>query len=522
MDNEHNHVHSVPRRMQANWARPDEVQKIIILSSLMGAFVTNIFFGKFLAGAVLIVGVALYAPAYGKRKLPGYRKIVEVVQGYLLRRSGGAIYTVDMKNTALSFDKNTGALVPSKMKKHRFSTKIIAIPLGDSILTFFRERVGSEDFLIGALIGEGHPRAMTGSAAQRFMWDHLYTDGIKTGLNTTNERVDYGQVVICRKMDVTEVEAYAEERWHPDFTDPAPGSPEARMKAEELEHLDITYADAKQYRLCLFVRMSFPKAWKRKDLGALTPDQVRAAPIMKVLEAWKASLKAGVTELRYPSYFEMNEIGHLVFNSEGLDLFYSEQREDLKKEANGELKSLEDATTLRRGPWPSSVVAAHNHLIANETMHSTLVVTGLDSDELPVGFLDDLHTQADFPYIFSRTVQTLPYSKGMKRSRRKARFVGAARGFKNRGRSDDFDLEGQERENEAMLGYHGLFRSKSRSTQARIHLTVSGPVNLEALTLNRDLASSMLRSHGMINEPYVWAPNQLPPILSHLCIFGEE
>lgn len=522
MRNEHEHAHSVPRRMQPNWARPDDVQKIIALGSIMGAVVVNIFSGKFLAGVVIVAGIALYAPAYGRLKRPGYRKLVEIVQGYLLRRRGGAIYTVDMKDTSLSFNANGGGLVPSKMKKHRFSTKLIAIPLGDSLLAFFRERVGSEDFLIGALIGNGHPRAMTGSAAQRFMWDQLYTEAIKSGLNTTNERVDYGQVIICRKMDMSEVEGYAEERWHPDFIDPLPGSPEARMKAEELDHLDVTYADSKQYKMCLLVRMSFPKAWKRKDLSTLTPDQVRAAPIMKVMETWRTNLTAGVTELRYPSLFEMNEIGHLAFNSEGLDLFYAEQREDLKKDARGELESVESATTLKRGPWPSSVIAAHNHLIANETMHTTLVVTSLDSDELPVGFLDDLHTQADFPYIFSRTVQTLPYSKGMKRSRRKARFVGAARGFKNRGRSDDFDLEGQERENEAMLGYHGLFRSKSRSTQARIHMTVSGPLDLEALMLNRDLASSTLRSHGMINEPYLWAPNQLPPILSHLCIFGEE
>lgn len=516
-------AHPVSRKMDSGWFRPTRDQKTVLFATGVLLLIAQVQVGVLGSAFVAVLGAALYAPEYGRKKgykVSGIDAIFERIEQAGIRKRGGNLYSYNLKDTLLKYDSADYAQ-PAVRKKSAFPAELISIRPREGRgeqFAFLRNKAGKEDHVIAMLIWDGGPKYVNSGSSQRFIWDHVFTSALKRGLNTTMQDVELSMFVIARSADPTEPHTYAEQRWHPDFQEPVAESVEEKLRANAFEDFNAIYASGSRYVCGLAIRMDFPKEWKRKDLNELTHDQIRTTPLMGVVNTVYSNLAGAVTNLRMPSLFELNEIHYLLLNSEGLEGFYTQQRKDIGSELSGELKSLEDAVTLRQGPFPGSMQIGNDHVIVNRTFHSTVAVMEFESAEYGPGFLDSLFNQP-FPFVFSHYLQTTPYKTGMKQARNKRRFSAVRLGFLH---SDNRELHPEDAEDEFEAARHhlGLLASKSRSTVSRLQVTVQGSTYDQVQT-HVQMITGDLGNHGVLSRQILSEPSQLPPLFAHLCLFDE-
>ena len=517
------HSHTITNKLDSGWSRPSRDQKNVLF--IGGALCLLAYSQARWLGAapLLIVMLFLYAPIYGRRKgfkHSGIDGLIAYFEARKLRRRGGQIYATDLADTTFKFESSEQPS-PPKRKPPLLKTELISLVASDSQqrFAFLRDSGGKSDHLIAYLVFDGGPKFVNSDVAQRFVWDKVYVSALKRGVNTTVQEIELCQMVIGRQADRSQPVTYADERWHEDFLNSQPGSHEERMVSNAAEDFENVYADGKEYLCAIGIRMEFPKQWKNKDLNKLSLDQIRSTDLMRVVNTIQANLSGAVTNLRLPSLFELNELNYLVFNAVELDGFYAQQRLDINRELKGELQKLEDAPTLKRGPFPGLVGVGNDSLLVNKTWHSSIGLMGFDGSNYEPGYLDTLFNQP-FPFIYSQYVRTFPRRRGMRKTRFRVRGQSFLRGLLGRGGSRELFPEDDEAEAEVNLQHLGLFYSKSRSTEGRIQFTVQAAGH-EQLQTDVQLAIGSLSNHSIIGVQLLGEMAQLPPLLAHLGIFDE-
>jgi hypothetical protein len=264
--------------------------------------------------------------------------------------------------------------------------------------------------------------------------------------------------------------------------------------------------------------MEMPQQWRRKDLNELTLDQITSTEFWGVINTILGNLTGALTNLRYPSLFDLNEVMYLLFNSEELGPFYAQQRKDKAREAAGELESLDDAVTLKQGPLPGHIHLGFDYARCNSTFHSSVIPTEFESAEYLAGYLDDLFGQP-YPFVYSHYVQTLPYRKGMRGTRRKVQGTSFLRGLLGR-TNRELHPEDEEAEVNAQHQHLGLFYSKSRATTSRIQVTVQAPT-YEDVRSRAQLMMGSMSNNDMLSVTVLDEETQLAPLLAHICLIDE-
>lgn len=514
---------SVSRRMSRGWFQPSRDQKTVLyiggLLAAMGYFQT-----KWLGALpIIIIATLLYAPEYGRKKgfrYSGIEGIFGAIERRRLRRRGNVEYSFDLQDTLLTFESGKFTEPPVR-KASAFPAKHISIrPKGTrEQFAFLRDNGGGGDHVIGILIFDGGPKFTNSSEAQRFIWDSTLVSALKRGVNTTLQTIELSMFVIARQADKTEAISYMEDRWHDDFQTYEAGSIEEKLVMNALEDGNNVYDNGNRFVCGVAIRMSFPKQWKRSDLNELSLEQVTSTEFMGVVQTIRNNLTGALTGLRLPSLFELNEIGYLLFNSEDLLPFYIQQREDIKREMDGELETLEDALTLKRGPFPGHISVFNDCMLINKTVHTSVGVMEFESSRFAPGFLDELFHQP-FPFVYSHYVKTTPHKKGLRQTRRRVRTQSALSGFMHSRSSRELYLEDREAEEEVSEAHESLFRSKSRSTVGRIQLSVQGG-DYEQTQTRAQLAMGSLSNHSALSLQILGELGQIPPLLAHLCLFDE-
>lgn len=515
--------HPVSRRMESGWLRPDRDQKIVAAVTFV-MFIIGMNQANWLGGApILAVGTLLYAPVYGRGK--GFRRsgvgtILGALERRKIRRSGGNVYSYNLRDTLLSFDSKDYAS-PEKRKKSAFPADVVTIrpklPSGGQAnpFSFIRDKTQDVDHVIAFLVADGGPKFINSSVAQRFLWDKVLTTALKRGVNTTQEDIELAMTVIARSADPSEAIDYAQTRYHRDFLEYEAGSIEEKVAQDGIEDAGLVYGSGGRYILGIAIRMVMPKQWRHKDLDELTVDQVTSTELWGVINTILGNLSGAVTNLRYPSLFELNELMYLLFNSEDLGPFYAQQRADLKAEVEGKLERFDDAITLRRGPFPGNVHLGFDYARVNKTFHASAALIEFENSDYAPGFLDSLFNQP-FPFVFSHFVQTSSFRKGIRRTRRKAKRQSFWTGLLAR-TNRDLHLEDAEAEAEVEAEHFNLFKSKSRATLSRLQVTVQAPT-YEQVQTNINLMIGSLSNHDILSVQILDEETQLAPLLAHVCL----
>lgn len=517
-------THPVAKQMDSGWLRPTRDQKTVVYATTALALVAQMQVGPLASVPIIVIGVLLYAPVYGGRKgvrRSGIDGVIGGIERARIRRRGGNLYSYNLKDTLLNYDSANFRYTPER-EKSAFPAELISISPRDGNggrFNFLRNKTSSGDKATAVLLFDGGPKFINSDPSQRAVWDQVFTSALKRGVNTTMEPIDMSLFVIARSADPTEPVAYAEERWHSDFHGAEDGTLEYKQVANALEDAERIYLGGTRYFTGVAISMDFPKKWRRKDLNELTLDQILSTPFMGVVSTIQSNLQGAVTGLRLPNLFELNEVVYMLANATDLGAFYAQQRKDVASEKNGEFKSLEDAVTLKRGPFPGSIQVSNDCMIANRTFHSTVAVTGFEDAHFTPGFLDSLFQQS-YPFVFSHYLQTLPYKSGMRSARTARRLQAAGGGLLHGKRNRDLHPEDAESEQEAELRHMGLFFSKSRSTLSRIQVTVQGESYDECQT-NVQRMTGDLSNHAALSVQYLGEHVQVEPLYAHLCLFDE-
>ncbi len=514
---------SVSRRMSRGWFQPSRDQKSVLM---IGGILALLAYSQARwLGALPIVTVMLflYAPEYGRKKgfrYSGIEAIFGSIERRRLRKRGNVEYSFDLQDTLLMYE-SAKFVEPPERKKSAFPVKLISVrPEGSrEQFAFLRDKGGGEDHVVAILIFDGGPKFTDSSEAQRFIWDTTLVSALKRGVNTTLQTIELSMFVIARDADSTEAITYNESRWHEDFLSYEPGSVEEKLVQNAMEDGGNTYGNGNRFVCGVAIRMVFPKQWRRTALDELTLEQVTSTELMGVVQTIRNNLTGALTGLRLPSLFELNEVCYLLFNSEDLVPFYKQQREDIGLDMEGKLEKLEDALTLRRGPFPGHIGIFNDCAQVNKTLHTSVGVMEFEEAKFAPGFLDELFVQP-FPFVYSHYVKTTPHKKGLKQTRMRVRTRDALSGFLHSQSSRELHLEDREAEEEAIEAHASLFRSKSRSTSGRIQLSVQGGV-YETTQSHTQLAMGALSNHSALSLQLLGEVTQLPPLLAHLCLFDE-
>lgn len=524
MSNSDQLSYRVAYRTEGGWGRPNREQTVVLLVSVV-ATMTALIIGGFIAAVIsAFIGLALYAPVYGKPlRYPGINAIELALERRRIRRRGGNIFSRDLKDSILQFDEDTHTLRTLAKPKERSVRMLSFQPARQNDrLAFFRRTDKHCDDLIAVLITDGAPGLVWAEQADRFVGDQRIVRAFKRAVGTTTKPLSFSQFVVHRAADPTGPVVYAENRWHPDFRGAEAGTAEAGVVGQALDEDDMMYGEGSRYILGVAFRMDFPEQWRKKDLNELSQDIVRSADIMKVVETFRKSLSGAATRLRLPNLFELNELGYLLFNTEDLVPFYAQNRKDIEADQAGKLETVDDAITLRQGPFPAHLSVHHDHLLANRTYHGTLMVTDSERGDYAPGFLDSLF-QSPYSYAYSQVVHTLDYAKSVKKAKRKRLGLSFISGFLStltgKSADPDYDLAAEENESDARDAQRSLFYSRSRAILSRIQLTVSSGSCSDTQGLVNSMQAEM-KSHGLGSVQLLGADteHQVESVLSHLCL----
>jgi len=520
------YAHHVSYRIEAGWGRANKEQSAVLLLfaiSCIPAFFIARSWGVIASGVVCFL---LYAPMYGKEKLAGINTIQLRLEQRRFRKRGGNFFTRDLSDTLLRYDEGTHSLQALPKRSQQPVSVLSFQPAGrDYYLAFFRRKEKRQDDLVAIVLFDGAPSVVNAEMASRFFKDARIVQAYKKALGTTLQQLSFSQFVMRRPANMMEPIIHAERRWHPDFYAPEPGSGEAALRDMAFEENDATYREGALYRLGVAFRMEFPKEWRGKDLSSLTEAEVRSVDFMKVVDTFISSVSSLSTRPRLPTLFELNELGFLLYNAVPEDLlpFFAQMNEDMVRDEAGEFNNVEDAPTLKRGPLPAHLSLHHDHLLANRTYHTSLLVTEAENGEFAPGYLDYLF-MSGMPFVYSQLVHTEDYLKSVKSARRRRTGVAFFSGLFSPGKSNDPDinLEDAEREELARAEHHQLYYSRSRATLSRVQVTLQGG-SCEETQMRAHKMSAQLLQYLCTNHQALGADehHQHEPLLMHFCL-GRE
>lgn len=521
-----NMQHHASYRLNGGWGQPNREMLAVFIVAIVGGLAGIRLAGLIGFALAMVVTLPLYAPMYTKQKVAGVNMIQFWRDSRQIRRRGGVLFAHELSDALLEYDEESHSLQPVKQTSELPLTILSFKPSGQNYrISLLRIKTKGVDDVIGIVRFGGASSIVNAESALRWYRDRRIVDAYKSAVGTTMLDVSFSQFIMRRPADPTEQVEHTNARWHADFIDPPEGSPEAGVVEQARIEADYIYADGDAFQMGVAFRMEFPKEWRNKDLNRLTEPEVRSVDLMKVIDTFIANVRGVTDRADRATLFQLNELAFLLYNANIEDLipFYAQMREDIERDGEGGFKQLEDAPTLSRGPFPSHISLAHDHLLTNRTYHSTVLVTKKNPGDYNAGYLDTLF-QMPGPFVFSRVIHTLDYAKSVKTAQRKRTVGTFLTSMLRFGRSDDpdVDLSGAEREETAREQHHRMYYSKSRATLSRIQVTVEGSSAAEAQTAAHT-AISWLQQHSMtaVQQLGMHEHWQHEPLLMHLCA-GHE